>query len=98
MYKFDILSVTVSYYDMNDYIYDVRWVPNSHYSGVHGLLKLLFPKIIPLAITKKIIILDTDMTIVDDIYELWKLFNKFNKYQVSFLLLTYSRYFYVFIF
>lgn len=75
--------VTVSYYDMNDNIMDVKWVPNSHYSGIHGLLKLLFPKIIPLPI-KKIIILDTDMTLVEDIYELWKLFKEFNEYQVSF--------------
>lgn len=82
---------------MNEHIYDIRWVPNSHYSGVHGLLKLLFPKIIPLTITKKIIILDTDMTIVDDIYRLWNLFSKFNKYQVSFFCIqVFPFYFYVY--
>lgn len=70
---------------MSEYVTDVKWVPNSHYSGVHGLLKLLFPKIIPLTITKKILVLDTDMTIVGDIYELWKIFENFNKYQVSYL-------------
>lgn len=79
---FFIISVNVTFYDMDTYITDIRWIPNTHYSGIHGLLKLLFPKIIPPTITKKILILDTDMTIVEDIYEIWKLFKKFDGYQV----------------
>lgn len=69
--------VNVTFYDINDYITDVRWVPNTHYSGVFGLLKLLFPKIIPVSVTNKIIILDTDLIFLSDIYELWKMFEKF---------------------
>lgn len=67
---------------MNDLIPDVRWVPNSHYSGNYGLLKLVFPKIINLSVTKKILVLDIDLTVVSNIYDLWKLFDKFNKTQV----------------
>lgn len=82
---------------MDEYINDVRWIPNSHYSGIHGLIKLLFPKIIPLSITKKLIVLDTDLTIVSDINELWKLFAKFNYYQVSsYCILTFSTSYVVF--
>nr|XP_008192494.1 PREDICTED: glycosyltransferase-like protein LARGE2 [Tribolium castaneum] len=81
---FDTWNVPQSnttFYDINDYIQDVRWVPNSHYSGIFGLLKLVFPKIIPLNVTKKIIVLDTDLTFVGDIIELWRLFEKFNNKQ-----------------
>ena len=56
-------------------------MPNSHYSGIFGLLKLVFPKIIPLNVTKKIIVLDTDLTFVGDILELWRLFEKFKNKQ-----------------
>jgi hypothetical protein len=62
-------------------VQDVRWVPNSHYSGIFGLLKLVFPKIVPLNVTKKIVVLDTDLTFLSDIQELWKIFDKFNSKQ-----------------
>lgn len=58
----------------------MRWVPNSHYSGIYGLLKLTFPKLI--YSTNKIIVLDTDLTFNSDIYELWKFFKFFNYKQV----------------
>ncbi|CAG9860970.1 unnamed protein product [Phyllotreta striolata] len=77
----DVPQVNVTFYDLNKYVPDVRWIPNSHYSGIHGLLKLIFPKIIPLEVTDRIIVLDTDMTVVADIYELWKMFRKFNEKQ-----------------
>jgi glycosyltransferase-like protein LARGE len=70
-----------TFYDINDLVQDVRWVPNSHYSGIFGLLKLVFPKIVPLNVTKKIVVLDTDLTFLSDIQELWKIFDKFNSKQ-----------------
>lgn len=73
----DVDKVNVSFYDINKYIDDVRWVPNTHYSGVFGLLKLLFPKIISSKITDKLIVLDTDLLFVSDIFELWSLFKEF---------------------
>ncbi|KAK9875654.1 hypothetical protein WA026_009451 [Henosepilachna vigintioctopunctata] len=69
--------VNVTFYDINEYITDVRWVPNTHYSGIFGLLKLLFPQIVPLTVTNKIIVLDTDLIFLSDIYELWRMFDDF---------------------
>ncbi|XP_023023982.2 xylosyl- and glucuronyltransferase LARGE2s isoform X1 [Leptinotarsa decemlineata] len=79
--SWNVPQVNATFYDLNRFIADIRWIPNSHYSGIHGLLKLLFPKIIPLKVTSKILVLDTDLTVMSDIYELWKLFRKFNKKQ-----------------
>lgn len=77
-----MVVVNVTFYDINNTILDVRWVPNSHYSGVYGLLKLTFPKIIKLNVTNRIIILDTDLILTADIVDLWKLFNNFKYNQV----------------
>ncbi|CAH1281603.1 unnamed protein product [Diabrotica balteata] len=79
--SWDVSQVNTTFYEMSNYTSEIRWIPNSHYSGIHGLLKILFPKIIPLTVTDRIIILDTDMTVVSDIYELWNMFRKFNKKQ-----------------
>ncbi|KAF5287894.1 hypothetical protein FQA39_LY04068 [Lamprigera yunnana] len=86
-------KVRVNFYNVSDYISDVRWVPNGHYSGVYGLLKLLFPKIVPLNITNKIIVLDTDLTFMGNIYELWQEFSKFKKQQVIGLVENQSDYY-----
>lgn len=80
---FIFIIVNVSFYDINNTILDVKWVPNSHYSGVYGLLKITFPKIIKPSITNKIIILDTDLIVTGDVADLWELFNKFNPHQVN---------------
>lgn len=61
---------------------DVEWIQTPHYSGVYGLLKLIFPKIIPNYISK-IIILDSDVVLNANILELWLLFYKFEENQVS---------------
>lgn len=52
----------------------VAWIPNTHYSGVYGLLKLVLPEIID---ESKVIVLDTDVTVLTDILGLWRLFDKF---------------------
>lgn len=57
-------------------------MPNSHYSGVHGLLKLVFPKAVSLSVTNKLLVIDTDLTFASDIFELWQLFLKFKNGQV----------------
>lgn len=41
----------------------------------------MFPKIIPLSVTNKILVLDIDMTVVSDFYDLWNLFKYFNRTQ-----------------
>ncbi|XP_065158374.1 xylosyl- and glucuronyltransferase LARGE2s-like [Atheta coriaria] len=71
-----IPKLNVSYYEMNPLLPDVRWVPNSHYSGLYGLLKLTFDKFIPKEVDK-IIVLDTDLTFISDINDLWQLFSEF---------------------
>lgn len=75
--------MNVTFYNINDTILDVSWVPNSHYSGIHGLLKLTFPKKIATNITSKIIILDTDLIFTTDIFELWQIFKQFSNKQVT---------------
>lgn len=74
--------VNYTFYDMVEFVDDVKWVPNSHYSGIFGMLKLVFPKIVPLSVTDRILILDTDLTVVEDIYELWRHFENFGESQV----------------
>lgn len=73
--------MNVTFYNITETISDVRWVPNSHYSGIYGLLKLTFPKLV--YSTKKIIVLDTDLTFKSDILELWRLFKFFSYEQVG---------------
>lgn len=77
-----VFIVNVTFYNITETVSDVRWVPNSHYSGIYGLLKLTFPKLIPLNATRKILVLDTDLTFNSNIYELWQLFKCFNYKQV----------------
>ena len=75
-----IPEVNTSFYETEKVVNDVAWIPNKHYSGVFGLLKLTLPKILPASL-EKVIILDTDVTFATDIGKLWTLFAKFNKQQ-----------------
>lgn len=61
---------------------DVSWIPNKHYSGVYGLMKLTLPKVLPDSLDK-VIVLDTDVTFATDIAELWSIFSKFQHKQVN---------------
>lgn len=75
-----LVAVQVTFYPDKKYQNLVQWIPNLHYSGVFGLMKVLFPDILRNSIPH-IIILDTDLTILTDISELWSLFSKFNSSQ-----------------
>lgn len=55
---------------------EVNWIPNKHYSGDYGLMKLILPKILPNDL-EKVIVLDTDIAFATDIGDLWKQFNLF---------------------
>lgn len=77
------IAVNVTFYNINKWLNDVRWVSNGHYSGNYGLLKLVFNKVVPLTVTRKLIILDTDLIINSDIYMLWNHFDNFSYKQVS---------------
>ena len=63
----------MSFYDLNDVVNQVSWIPNKHYSGVFGLLKLTLPNLLPVP---KVIVLDTDVILTTDISKLWQLFHK----------------------
>jgi glycosyltransferase-like protein LARGE len=71
-------GIAVSFYLADNLQSDVSWIPNKHYSGVYGLMKLVLPKALPENLDK-VIVLDTDITFATDIAELWKLFSKMTK-------------------
>lgn len=72
----------VSFYLTDNIQSEVSWIPNKHYSGIFGLMKLTLPKILP-DVLAKVIVLDTDVTFATDISELWKIFWKFSGKQVT---------------
>ncbi|XP_061133355.1 xylosyl- and glucuronyltransferase LARGE2s isoform X3 [Syngnathus typhle] len=74
-------SVQVSFYDAEDLKSEVSWIPNTHYSGINGLMKLTLTKALPYDLSK-VIVLDTDITFATDIAELWGIFRKFTDKQV----------------
>ncbi|XP_038134548.1 LARGE xylosyl- and glucuronyltransferase 2 [Cyprinodon tularosa] len=74
-------SVQVSFYDAEELKSEVSWIPNKHYSGIYGLMKLTLTKALPSDLAK-VIVLDTDITFATDIAELWGIFKKFTDKQV----------------
>ncbi|XP_074961621.1 xylosyl- and glucuronyltransferase LARGE2 isoform X2 [Phalacrocorax aristotelis] len=74
-------SVHVSFYNADDLKPEVSWIPNKHYSGIYGLMKLTLAKALPSNLSK-VIVLDTDITFATDIAELWAVFEKFSDKQV----------------
>ncbi|KAM6464431.1 xylosyl- and glucuronyltransferase LARGE2 isoform 2-T8 [Liasis olivaceus] len=74
-------SVHVSFYNADDLKPDISWIPNKHYSGIYGLMKLTLTKALPSDLSK-VIVLDTDITFATDIAELWAVFGKFSDKQV----------------
>ncbi|TRZ22783.1 hypothetical protein HGM15179_004299 [Zosterops borbonicus] len=74
-------SIYVSFYNADDLKPEVSWIPNKHYSGIYGLMKLTLTKALPSNLSK-VIVLDTDITFATDIAELWAVFGKFSEKQV----------------
>ncbi|KAK0183505.1 hypothetical protein PV327_001542 [Microctonus hyperodae] len=73
-------QVNVSFYSDNIWIPKVSWIPNKHYSGVYGLLKLILPEI--LTDINRVLVLDTDVTVLTDLTNLWNNFDDFNNYEM----------------
>ena len=69
-------QVQVHFYLSDNVVKDVDWIPNKHYSGIYGLLKLTLPKVLPESL-EKVIVLDTDLILATDISKLWVLFSEF---------------------
>ncbi|XP_060759617.1 xylosyl- and glucuronyltransferase LARGE1-like isoform X4 [Neoarius graeffei] len=74
-------AVQVDFYDADELKSEVSWIPNKHYSGIYGLMKLVLTKTLPSNL-QKVIVLDTDITFATDIAELWAVFHKFKGQQV----------------
>lgn len=74
-----IILVNVTFYGAEIWMPKVSWIPNTHYSGIYGLLKLILPDAIQ---EDKILVLDTDVTVMSDVYSLWKMFESFSTAQI----------------
>ena len=66
-------AVNVTFYASESATTNVSWIPNSHYSGVFGLLKLTLASTLP-ATLNSVIVLDTDIMFAGDVARLWQLF------------------------
>ncbi|XP_046841650.1 LARGE xylosyl- and glucuronyltransferase 2-like isoform X2 [Xenia sp. Carnegie-2017] len=73
--SWNIPLVNISFYSAEAMMKEVSWIPNRHYSGVYGLLKLTLPHLLSEAI-EKVIVLDTDIIFASNIAELWELFSR----------------------
>ncbi|CAM4456373.1 unnamed protein product [Lepidochelys olivacea] len=74
-------AVRIDFYDADELKSEVSWIPNKHYSGIYGLMKLVLTKTLPSSL-ERVIVLDTDITFATDIAELWAVFHKFKGQQV----------------
>nr|XP_035949379.1 LARGE xylosyl- and glucuronyltransferase 1 isoform X1 [Halichoerus grypus] len=74
-------AVRVDFYNADELKSEVSWIPNKHYSGIYGLMKLVLTKTLPASL-ERVIVLDTDITFATDIAELWAVFHKFKGQQV----------------
>jgi len=71
----EIILVNVTFYEAEIWVPRVSWIPNKHYSGVYGLLKLILPDAMR---EDKVLVLDTDVTVLTDMHPLWKMFERFS--------------------
>ncbi|XP_046458581.1 LARGE xylosyl- and glucuronyltransferase 2-like [Daphnia pulex] len=76
----DIPHMNYSFYSADELTSDVAWIPNKHYSGVYGLLKLTLPKVLPQSVDK-VIVFDCDVTFSADIADLWAVISSFSSSQ-----------------
>ena len=68
-------AVNVSFYAIEDASHMVNWIPNSHYSGIYGLIKLTLVSLLPDDLDH-VIVLDTDVMLTDNIANLWRFFEQ----------------------
>ena len=65
--------VNVSFYAIEAAADIISWIPNSHYSGIYGLMKLTLVRLLPKNLDH-VIVLDTDLMLTEDIAALWNFF------------------------
>lgn len=76
-------AVKYTCYNAQSKLSQVQWIPNAHYSGVFGLAKLLYPDILPSSLNQ-VIVLDSDLTFLCDVAELWSMFQNMTEDKVRF--------------
>ena len=84
LYKLKVTTATAgvssTFYAAQRHLKAVAWIPNAHYSGVFGLLKLIVADILPSHV-RRCVVLDTDIAVNSDMEELWKFFDDFEPAQ-----------------
>ena len=70
MSTWQLPAVNYSLYRTENIQHRITWIPNLHYSGLYGLMKLVLPRLLPLSVTE-VIVMDTDTTVVGDLAQLW---------------------------
>ncbi|CAH8612033.1 unnamed protein product [Schistosoma rodhaini] len=73
-------GISVQFYQIKNYEERIKSFKSSHPTGHKNYLKLLITQILPNEI-RKVIVLNTDILLNDDISNLWSLFDEFNKDQ-----------------
>ncbi|GAB6020038.1 hypothetical protein CHUAL_002785 [Chamberlinius hualienensis] len=73
-----IPSLNYSFYHSDEMKPKIDWIPNLHYSGIYGLMKLVIAEHLPQDL-EKVIVLDIDMCCNADIAELWAHFKSFHR-------------------
>uniref|UniRef100_A0A5K3EG06 Glycosyltransferase-like protein LARGE1 n=1 Tax=Mesocestoides corti TaxID=53468 RepID=A0A5K3EG06_MESCO len=77
-----ISGLTQSYfYNASEYMSIVNWIPNMHYSGGFGLLKLAVADILPQTV-KRVILLDVDILVEGSLVPMWNSADTFQKNEV----------------
>lgn len=70
-----IPAVDTSFYSTDSIKDKVSWIPNKHYSGIFGLMKLVLTEVLPQSLDK-VLVLDTDVIFASDVAELWRMFDQ----------------------
>ena len=73
-------GVKFSFYHLEEFEHLLTHIPNSHHSGIFGLGKLIVEQVLPEEI-EKVIVLDTDIIVIDSLQELWAMFKSMGKKQ-----------------
>ena len=75
-----IEGVRFSFYHLEEFEHLLTQIPNSHHSGIFGLSKLIVEQMLPEEI-EKVIVLDTDVVVIDSLQELWAMFGSMGRKQ-----------------
>ncbi|KAL5111621.1 LARGE xylosyl and glucuronyltransferase 2 [Taenia crassiceps] len=73
--------VKVYFYSIANFLSLVNWIPNAHYSGDYGLMKLVISDVLPCTI-KKVILLDLDTLVEGNLISIWKSAETFEKEEI----------------